>query len=353
MGIFIGNKIKLSIFGQSHSNAIGFVLEGLPSGIKIYPDEIKNQLRKRAPLYSFDTKRRENDEIEILSGIRNGYSCGSPIAVMIRNKDVKRESYEAIKDIPRPSHSDYPAFMKFHQYHDFYGGGEFSGRLTAALVAAGSLLMSELKKHNINIAAHIANIGKIRDEKFDPVNPLNQMKSLSKRPFVLIDENKSDQMQKEIDTYSKNNDSIGGSIECAVTGLYAGMGLTMFDSLESRLSQVLFSIPAIKGVDFGNPLCNEIPGSTYNDEFRIENNKIFTTTNNSGGILGGLSNGMPIIFTVKVKPTPSITRTQNSINLKTGENTKLNLKGRFDSCIVPRAVVCVESAASIVIYDYL
>ncbi len=353
MGIFIGNKIKLSIFGQSHSNAIGFVLEGLPSGIKIYPEEIKNQLKKRAPLYSFDTKRREDDEIEILSGIRNGYSCGSPIAVMIRNKDIRAGSYEAIKDIPRPSHSDYPAFMKFHQYHDFYGGGEFSGRLTAAIVAAGAILIPELKKHNINIAAHILNIGNVKDEKFNPVDPSEQMKNLSKRPFVLIDENKSDQMQKEIDNYSKNNDSIGGSIECAVTGLYAGMGLTMFDSLESRLSQMLFSIPAIKGVDFGNPFCNEMPASLYNDELRIENNRIFTTTNNAGGILGGLSNGMPIIFTVKIKPTPSIARTQNSVNLKTGENTTLNLKGRFDSCIVPRAVVCVEAAASIIIYDYL
>ncbi len=352
MGIYIGNKIKLSVFGQSHSKALGFVLEGLPSGIKINMDEIKNQLKKRAPISSFDTPRKEDDEIEILSGIRNGYSCGSPVALMIKNKDIKSSYYEEIKDIPRPSHSDYPALMKFHQYHDFYGGGEFSGRLTAAIVAAGAILMPELKKNNIEIAAHILNIGKIKDEKFDPVDPSEQMRNLSDKPFILIEKNKSDQMQKEIELYSKNNDSIGGSIECAITGLYAGMGSTMFDSLESRLSQVLFSIPAVKGVDFGNPSCNEMSASSYNDEFRIENGNVFTTSNNCGGIQGGLSNGMPVIFTVKIKPTPSVCRTQNSVNLKTGENTKLTLKGRFDSCIVQRAVVCVEAAASIIIYDY-
>lgn len=353
MGIYIGNKIKLSIFGQSHSKAIGFVLEGLPSGIKIDLEEIKNSLEKRKPAASFDTQRKEEDEIEILSGVRNGYSCGSPITLIIKNKDIKSDFYEKIRDIPRPGHCDYPAFIKFNKYHDFYGGGEFSGRLTAATVAVSGILIPELKKHNISIAAHIKNIGNVEDESFNPVNPLEQMQSLSKRPFILINKNKSGQMQEEIEKYSKNNDSIGGSIECAITGLPAGSGSTMFDSLESRLSQALFSIPAVKGIDFGNPNCNKMSGSSYNDEFRIENERIFTKTNNCGGIQGGLSNGMPLIFNVKIKPTPSILRTQNSVNLKTGENVRLDLKGRFDACIVPRAVPCIEAAASIIIYDYL
>lgn len=353
MGIYIGNKIKLSIFGQSHSRAIGFVLEGLPAGIKVDTEIINYYLKRRAPIDSSDTSRIEEDKIEILSGVKNKYSCGSPIAIMIENKNTDSSSYEAVKYVPRPGHSDYPAFMKFHEYHDYAGGGEFSGRLTAAIVAASGILIPELKKHDINIAAHILNIGSVYDDKYDEINPITQMLKLSPRPYILINKAKAYDIKQEIDKYRKNKDSIGGSIECAIVGMKAGSGSTMFDSLESRLSMAIFSIPAVKGIDFGNQNCHTMSATAYNDEYIIKNDKIMTATNNCGGILGGLSNGMPIIFSVKLKPTPSIASAQKSISLHTNNITSLELNGRFDACIVPRAVSCIEAAAALVCYDYL
>lgn len=352
MSSYIGNKIKITIFGQSHSDAVGTVIEGLPSGILVDKNKLEDFLKRRAPKLDTDTGRKEEDEIEILSGTVGSYTCGTAFCAIIKNTNRNQADYQTLKKQLRPGHCDYPAYARFGCYHDFSGGGHFSGRLTAALCIAGGLFLQILKERGIEISAHIANIGSVSDKLFHPVHPSSQMKHLQESRFPVIQPSVEDKMLNEMNHYRSLGDSIGGSIECALTGIPAGSGSVMFDSLESRISQLAFAVPAVKAIEFGQGVASsKMTGSEYNDPYYIENNEISTLTNHCGGILGGLSTGMPLLFRVFFKPVPSIFTAQKTVDLSTMQNTELCIKGRHDTCIVPRAVPIIESVAAIACYD--
>lgn len=354
MSFYNGKKIQLSIFGQSHSAAIGMSIDGLPSGVFIDLEQLHTFLKRRAPKLPTDTSRIEPDDIEVLSGIVDGYSCGTAISMIIYNRHQRSSDYDSLDARPRPGHCDYPAYAKYGKYHDFRGGGHFSGRLTAALCLAGGICIQLLQRQGIKLAAHIYNIGEVYDLPFDELNPDSQIELISLNDRALINDNISGDIDAEIRKYALSGDSVGGSVECAITGLPAGTGYTMFDSLESRISQCLFAVPAVKAVEFGIGFgCTSISGSAYNDEYYIDGNKISAYSNRSGGINGGLSNGMPLIFRTAVRPTPSIAAIQRTVDLSAMQNTEISIKGRHDCCIVPRIVPCIEAAAAIACYDAL
>ncbi len=343
-----GDNIRLTIFGQSHSQAIGMVLEGIPAGSVIDMDELKSFLSRRAPGHgTYSTPRKEQDIPEFLSGLLGNTTCGTPIAAMIRNNDIHPNDYDDIRDIPRPGHADYTAEVKYHGHQDRSGGGHFSGRLTAPLCIAGGICKQLLHKEGIDIISRISSIGPIQDQ-----GDLN--KTTADKDFPVIDDERGKQMMKLIDEMRTQGDSIGGTIECHVLGLPAGLGDPIFDGMENKLSHIIFGIPAIKGIEFGAGFsCSTMTGSENNDEYVIQDGNIRTKTNNCGGILGGITNGMPLTFKVAVKPTPSIAKKQKSIDMKTRKETVIAITGRHDACIVPRAVPCVEAAAAIAIYDSL
>ncbi len=347
-----GENLKLSIFGQSHGNAIGMTLDGIPAGLPVNLDGLQEFLNRRAPGQNdWSTPRKEADRPEILSGLLDGYTCGAPIAAIIRNTNTRSGDYANFHDIPRPGHADYTAQVKYGGFQDASGGGHFSGRLTAPLCIAGGMCKQWLEEMGIRIGAHILAVGECGDLYFDPMDP--ELESVGK-DFPVLDENSGNAMRDFIAQARAAGDSVGGIIECAVTGLPAGMGEPMFGGVESKIAQILFGIPAVKGVDFGIGFdCACVPGSQSNDDFAIVDGKIVTATNNAGGIQGGITNGMPLIFTAAVKATPSIACQQQSINLKTLEPATLEVKGRHDPCIVPRAVPVVEAAAAIAIYDLI
>lgn len=345
-----GEKIKLTIFGQSHSGGIGMVLDGIPAGLKVDLDALQHFLRRRASGQSIvSTSRVEADIPEFLSGIVNGYTCGAPISAIIRNTNTRPEDYSNIMDSPRPGHADLTAHIKYHGYEDVAGGGHFSGRLTAPLCIAGSLCKQWLEAKGIQIAAHIKQIEKIHDRSFDPMQPeISQIH----QDFPVLDRTSGIQMLDTIEDARSCGDSVGGVIECAVVGAPAGLGAPIFGSIESRIAQIVYSIPAVKGVEFGlgyAAACKR--GSENNDPFTIRNERIETLTNNAGGILGGITNGMPIIFNVAVKPTPSISQPQQSVSYTAMKESELTVNGRHDPCIVPRAVPVVEAATAIAIFD--
>lgn len=347
-----GEHLKLSIFGQSHGAGIGMVLDGIPAGLGVDPAALRAFLARRAPgQNAYSTPRKEADAPEFLSGLEEGATCGAPIAAVIRNTNTRSGDYANLKDCPRPGHADYTAQIKYHGYQDAAGGGHFSGRLTAPLCIAGGLCKQWLERKGIVISAHIAMIADIWDAPFDPVSPATD-RVLS--PFPTLDAGKGEQMQARIAQAKENLDSVGGIVECAVTGLPAGLGEPMFGGMEGRLAQMLYGIPAVKGVEFGAGFgVASLRGSQSNDPFRVEDGKIVTQTNNCGGILGGITDGMPLIFRAAFKPTPSIAQAQKSVRLSTLEECTLEVKGRHDPCIVPRAVPVVEAAAAIVLMDML
>ena len=351
MSSIYGKNIKVSVFGQSHSPAIGVTVDGLPAGLKVDLDEIHAFMQRRAPgNASFATPRKEADEPQFIAGIVNGYTCGAPLTAIIQNTNTRSSDYEELKRVPRPAHADFTAEMKYGGYQDVAGGGHFSGRLTAPLCIAGAICLSALKNEGISVFAHIASIKEVLDTPFSPVSPVPP-KDLT---FPLLDDTKKEEMLGVIEQARKNLDSVGGTIECAVTGLPVGLGEPMFDGMENRISQIIFGIPAIKGIEFGNGFgATLLYGSQNNDPFVAEKGAILTKTNNHGGILGGITSGMPLVFKVAVKPTPSIGSEQKSVDLETLEETTLKVKGRHDPCIVPRAVPCVEAAAAIAVYDAL
>lgn len=346
-----GKNIKLSIFGQSHSPAIGICIDGLPAGIKIDMDALKNFLGRRAPgNATFATQRKEADLPEFLSGLVEDTTCGAPLCAVIHNTNTRSNDYNNIKITPRPSHADFTAEMKYGGFQDVAGGGHFSGRLTAPLCIAGGIAMQVLKEQGIEIKAHIASIKNVKDIPFNRI-AVQDIKDLY---FPLVDENKKDEMLRVIEEAKERADSVGGTIECAITGLPIGLGEPMFDGMENKISQIIFGIPAIKGIEFGNGFeASALYGSENNDPYCLQEDEIATKTNNHGGILGGITSGMPLTFKVAVKPTPSIGIPQQSINLETGEEETLVIKGRHDPCIVPRAVPCVEAAAAIAVLDAL
>ena len=356
MSNIYGMNVKISIFGQSHSAAIGVTIDGLPAGFALDFDELNAFMKRRMPgQNAYSTKRKESDEPEFLSGLENGITCGTPLTAIIRNTDVRSSDYDNLRDIPRPSHADYTAYIKYGEARDIRGGGAFSGRLTAPLCIAGGICLQLLKREGINIAAHIIQIGNISDRYFEPVNfSETDIRILKENDFPVLDKSAGEQMLSIIEEVRNDGDSLGGIVECAATGIPAGIGEPMFDGMENRLAAIIFGIPAVKGIEFGNGFsAAELRGSENNDAFIMHGDSIQTRTNNHGGILGGITSGMPLIFRVAFKPTPSISIEQDSVSLSHRENTKLTVGGRHDPCIVPRAVPCVEAAAALVIYDAL
>lgn len=349
MSSIYGKNIQVSVFGQSHSPAIGVTINGLPAGQKIDMEKLNAFLARRAPgNAAFATTRKEADAPEFLSGLVEDTTCGAPLTAIIRNTNTRSSDYENLKTLPRPAHADFTAQMKFGGYQDVAGGGHFSGRLTAPLCIAGGICMQALENAGISVTAHIASIKDVSDTPFNPV----RITAPKDGAFPLLDETKKEEMLNVIENARKQADSVGGTIECAVTGVPIGLGEPMFDGLENRIAQIIFGIPAIKGIEFGNGFeATHLYGSENNDPFVLQNDEIATKTNNHGGILGGISSGMPILFRVAVKPTPSIGQKQQSVNMQTMEESELVIKGRHDPCIVPRAVPCVEAAAAIAILD--
>lgn len=350
------NKLSLSIFGQSHAPAIGMTLDGLPAGIHIDQDLLQQFLNRRAPGRNpWSTKRKEADIPEFLTGLVNDKTCGAPITAVIYNQNMQPADYENLKKSPRPGHADFPAQIKHGGNQDIAGGGHFSGRLTAPLCIAGGIALQILAEKGIYIGAHIASIGHVDDASFDPVNiEKNQLQQVVKKEFPVINDSAGEMMKTAVAVVKKETDSIGGTIECAIIGLPVGLGAPMFDGIENRLSALMFAIPAIKGIEFGAGFdVATMRGSEHNDNYYYDGNLIKTSTNHHGGILGGLTTGMPLIFKIAIKPTSSISKKQNSVDMSSGENTTLEIHGRHDPCIVPRAVPCVEAAAAICILDVL
>lgn len=354
MSFSFGNKIKITLFGQSHSEMMGVVIENLPSGFNINEDKLAVFMARRAPGNDeFSTPRKEGDKVRFVSGIVDGKTCGAPLCAVIENTNTRSKDYENLKDVPRPGHADFAAWAKFGENRDVSGGGQFSGRLTAAMCIAGGILMQIFENRGIYIGAHIASVGNVCDDLFDSVN-VNKENFVGGKPFPVINDEKGELMKEEIRRAKSDGDSIGGSIECVILGIDAGVGDTLYGGIESRISSAVFAIPAVKGIEFGAGFeAAKMRGSENNDEFCINEGRIVAKTNNHGGILGGISSGMPIVFRTAFKPTPSISKPQQSVSLSKGEETVLEIKGRHDPCIVKRATVCVEAAAAIAMADLL
>lgn len=347
-----GEKIKLSIFGQSHGAAIGMTLDGIPAGLPVDTEILQEFLNRRAPgQNSFSTPRREEDRPEFLAGILNGFTCGAPIAAVIHNKNTRSGDYANLMDCPRPGHADYTAQVKYGGYQDVAGGGHFSGRLTAPLCVAGGLCKQWLAKEGIRIGAHISVIAGITDAPVS-LNYLNPDLDLIGKEFPVLNPEAGEKMREEIAKARADGDSVGGIVECIITGIPAGIGDPMFGGMESRIAQIVYGIPAVKGLDFGSGFSGSyLRGSQNNDEFTVDSGKIRTITNNAGGILGGITTGMPLRFQVAIKPTPSISKQQQSISISGMSEQPLIVKGRHDPCIVPRAVPVIEAAAALAVYD--
>lgn len=351
-----GNKIKLSIFGESHGEGIGIVVDGIEPGININIENIENDMERRAPgRNSLSTQRKEGDKPEILSGIFNGFTTGAPISMIIRNIDKRSRDYSKIKDVIRPGHADFPGYVRYKGFYDYRGGGHFSGRITAPLVFAGALAKEILKEKGIFVGSHIKQVGKVKDSSFDSLNlSKKDLEKLLKKELPLIDDSKLEEVKEEITSYRMEGDSIGGIVECGVVGLKAGVGNPFFDSLESTISHLAFSVPAVKGIEFGEGFdFANMKGSEANDEYYLENGEIKTYSNNNGGITGGISNGMPLIFRVVIKPTPSISKEQRTVNINKMENETLSVTGRHDPCIVQRVLVVIESIAALSILELI
>ena len=356
MSSTFGDKIKISVFGESHGNGIGVVIDGLPAGEKIDMDKVLVQMARRAPGQDKTaTPRREKDLPKILSGMLDDTLTGAPLCAVIENTNTRSGDYGNLLSCPRPGHSDYAAFVKYNAANDIRGGGHFSGRLTAPLVFAGAICRQLLEKEGVRIAAHISSIGSVEDEGFNPVEIEDELiDRLNSMKFTLIDESVEEKMRAEVEDARMSLDSVGGTIECAVTGIRAGIGGPMFDGIEGVIAKAVFGVPAIKGIEFGKGFeLAKMRGSQSNDPFRYKDGSVVTETNNMGGILGGITDGMPVIFRAAVKPTPSISRKQKTVDLQKKENAELEIRGRHDPCIVPRAVPVIEAVTAIAIINEL
>ena len=347
-----GNNISITLFGESHGEAIGCVLDGIAPGIEVDEDFIADQMEKRKGINAISTPRREADKVRILSGVFEGKTTGTPIALMIENQSQHSKDYSATKDLARPSHADYTAECKYHGYQDYRGGGHFSGRITAPLVAAGAICIKALEKKGIAIGTHISSCGGIKDRDFD--NLVEDIALLKEMEMPVLCGKASAEMLSAIENARNDGDSLGGKLTTAVIGMPQGVGEPWFDTAEGVLSHALFSIPAIKGVEFGLGFnFADKKGSEANDEFTMVKGNVETKTNNNGGINGGITNGMPIVFSCAVKPTPSIFKQQNTVNFKTNEDAVLDIKGRHDPAIIHRARVVVDSVTAITLCDLL
>lgn len=348
--------ITVSLFGESHGRGIGVVMDNLPAGEEIDLDRLAEFMARRAPKKDgTSTMRSEKDIPEIMSGLYNGKTTGTPLSAVIFNTDQHSSDYGNISHIARPAHADYTGFLRYNGANDPRGGGHFSGRITAPLVFAGAVCGQILAHRGITTGAHIKSIKNISDESFDPVElTAQQLDAVKSRPFPTLSEEAERGMREVIENARMSLDSVGGVVECAAVGFPAGVGSPMMDGLENIIARLVFAIPAVKGIEFGNGFgCTELFGSENNDEFALKNGGVVTKTNNHGGILGGISSGMPIIFRAAFKPTPSISRPQNSVDFKEMTERELVIKGRHDPCVVPRAVPCVESALNIALLSAL
>ena len=347
-----GNNIGITLFGESHGEAIGCVLDGIAPGIEVDEDFIALQMEKRKGISSISTPRREADRVRILSGVFEGKTTGTPIAIMIENQSQHSKDYSATKDLARPSHADFTAQCKYGGFQDYRGGGHFSGRITAPIVAAGAICLKALSKKGIEIGTHIACCGGVKDRAFHCLS--EDIALLKEKEMPVLCENAEKEMIAAIEKARNEGDSVGGVLTTAVTGVPAGVGEPWFDTAEGVLSHALFSVPGIKGVEFGAGFAfSEMKGSQANDPFFTKDGRVQTKTNNNGGINGGITNGMPIVFSCAVKPTPSIFKEQETVNFKTNENTVLSIKGRHDPAIIHRARVVVDSVTAIALCDLL
>ena len=354
MSNLIGNRFRVLIYGQSHAPSIGAVIEGLPAGFAPDWDAVRAFMARRAPGgNAMSTARKEADLPEILSGLNErGETCGAPLAMRIVNGDARSQDYAKLRDVPRPGHADYPAYVKFGGANDIRGGGQFSGRLTAPLCFAGALAMQLLAREGVRVRAHIAQIENVCDAPIDLAHP--DLDAIQSGELAVVDSAAGERMREAILAAKSDCDSVGGVIECFATGLPAGLGDPMFDGVENRLARAVWGVPAVRGVEFGAGFAAaSIRGSAHNDAYRAQDGRIVTETNRHGGVLGGITTGMPIVVRVAIKPTASIAQEQDSVSISRNENETLAVRGRHDPCIVPRAVPCIEAAVAVVLYDLL
>ena len=355
MSSVFGNKLKVSIFGQSHSEAIGVVVDGLPAGFRPDLDEIAAFLARRSPVGKEGvTARREADRFEIVSGLFEGACCGAPLCAMIRNEDVRSGDYDKVRRTPRPSHADFPAHVKYGGFEDYRGGGHFSGRLTAPLCFAGALAVQLLAEMGVDVCARVKSIGNAYDAYIDPAKVDGEtFDTIRAGDFPTFGD--AAKMKKEIADAAAASDSVGGQVECFVLGLPVGVGEPMFDGIESRISAAVFAVPAVKGVEFGEGFAlTGLRASEANDPYELApDGSVRASKNSNGGALGGLTTGMPLSFTAAFKPTPTIALPQRTVDLEAGEETTVSFGGRHDPCVVVRAVPCVESAAALAILDLM
>ncbi len=351
MGNSIGKIFTITSFGESHGRCGGIIVDGCPAGLSITEEDIQREVDKRKPkIGAAATTRVEEDKVEILSGIFNGRTTGAPVCLLVWNKDIDSSEYEKIRFLPRPGHADYTAFIKYGGFNDFRGGGRFSGRITASFVMAGAVAKKLLNLIGIKVLAHTVAIGGIK-AKLKAFNEIKE--NVDQNPVKCADLRAAEEMTRVIEQAKEKGDSVGGIIESIALNVPVGLGEPVFDTLEGDLAKALFAIPAVKGVEFGSGFAAaDRRGSENNDPFAIRDGKIVTVTNNAGGILGGISNGMPIVVRVAVKPTPSIAKSQETVNIKKMENASLAVKGRHDACIVPRAVPVVESMVAVTLCDF-
>lgn len=348
----IGNSVAVTLFGESHGEAIGAVIDGLAPGLDINREYIAHMLTLRRPDGKISTPRKEKDEFRIVSGVVNDKTTGTPITILIPNENVQSGDYSQMKTVARPSHADYTAECKYHGFQDSRGGGHFSGRITAALVAAGAICKYALEQKNILIGTHVKRCGGVLDRDFD--NMSEDVKALNEKVFAVLDEDKGEAMREAILQAASEGDSVGGVLETVILGMPEGVGEPWFDSVESMLSHMMFSIPAVKGIEFGAGFeIADMRGSMANDSMKLEEKKVVTVTNNNGGINGGITNGMPVVFRTAIKPTPTIFKPQNTIDFRAMEETVLSPKGRHDPAIVHRARIVQDAAAAIVMCDAL
>lgn len=354
MSSMYSGNLKLSIFGQSHSGGVGVVVDGLPAGERIDFDALQAFLNRRAPgQNAWSSPRCEADAPEFLSGLVGNVTCGAPLCAVIRNTNAHPADYDALRDIPRPGHADYPASVRFCGQQDISGGGHFSGRLTAPLCVAGGICLQILQRRGIRVGAHLLRVGSVEDVPFNPVDLSEDMLlAAAERDFPVLNVEAGEAMRREIEAARAAQDSVGGVVECAAIGVPAGLGDPMLDGMENRIARLAFAVPAVKGVEFGDGFAAaQLRGSENNDAYFMDDGRVRARTNHAGGILGGLTTGMPILFRAAIKPTPSIARQQDSVSLSRRENAKLSVQGRHDPCIAPRAVVCMEAVLAIAILD--
>ncbi len=352
-GNSIGKEFTVTTFGESHGKFVGVVVDGCPAGLALSEADIQIELDRRIPAEpKIVSARIEKDNAKILSGVFNGFTTGAPIAVMVENREVDSSNYDAIKDLPRPGHADYPARIKYGGFNDYRGGGRFSGRVTVALIMAGAIAKKLLSRFDVDVLAYTTAVGNIEtDKKFSAEEiRMNKYAASTRCPDVAC----AEKMEQEIVNAKKEGESVGGIVECMALNVPVGVGEPMFDSLDADLAKALFNVPAVKGVEFGLGFeISELKGSESNDSYIMKGGEVATSSDNMGGILGGLSNGMPIIMRVAIKPTPSVGKEQKTVNLSTMKESKLTIKGRHDPCVVPKAVPAVESAVAVTLADHM